>query len=156
MNITYLFWHIRYHWLDTINLWQHWKSLGLFPEFLPSDHLFHHTRDWHNVLSSVLLTQQQFSSLLATASQHALTLLRNNVSFSSQSSIVENDQSPASIEFLSPLFHLKTSSYADMNLFLNHLSLWYFGMSVICDQVLILHSIWWQTSSDIVWWWTIS
>ena len=80
-------------------------------------------------LETLRITQAQFLNLLQTASNHSLNLRDNGSHFAYPT----NDQNVeiAQILFQEPLFHLVTSKYIDMELYLNHVYLKYLGLLLI-------------------------
>jgi hypothetical protein len=108
-------------------MWQHWKSPNLYQSFGDSDHLFSHIRDVQQSAKALVVNNDTLKFLCNIAFNHASQLSQNNISFSSHPLLTVSN-SPPQIQFLSPLFHLKTSTYADMHLFLNDITLKYIRM----------------------------
>ena len=118
-------------WLNTINEWQRFNPPNRFPNFHRTDHLFRSIRPENIMekLETLRITQAQFLNLLQTASNHSLNLRDNGSHFAYPT----NDQNVeiAQILFQEPLFHLVTSKYIDMELYLNHVYLKYLGLLLI-------------------------
>lgn len=115
-------------WLDTINWWQRWDYPSIYPPFLSSHHLFHHIRDLSSTQKSLSLSTSMMFSSFNTAYSHAITQLNSKLTLLDRppDSLV----TLPSISYQSPMFHLKTSTYVDMKVFLNKIYLKYLRMSI--------------------------
>jgi hypothetical protein len=114
-----------YQYLDTINVWQQFNSPILFQDFLSDDRLFRHIRDENiEVLFAALnITLNNITVLSNSVYKHTMKTLHNNRSLLNYLPLVANVVEPSRIEFSKLLINLKTSSYVDVMIFLNHIIL---------------------------------
>ena len=112
-----------YQYLDTINIWQQFNSSDLFCNFLLGDRLFRHIRnDNIEVLFTALkILMDGITALSMEAYKHAIDILCNGQSLLNYPPLVTIGEA-CKVEFSTPLLNLKTSSYIDMLVFLNHIT----------------------------------
>ena len=118
---------ITYTWIDTINYWQQYNHPTSFGEFLDTDHLFRRIRDLNLVKQQLDLTESMMNNALNDAYFHACTQVNNNSTLLHRPPLT-GKVPICGIEFQSPVFHLKTSKYVDMEKYLNHVYLKYIGI----------------------------
>jgi hypothetical protein len=106
-------------------MWQQFNSPILFQDFLSSNRLFWYIRDENiEVLFAALnITLNNITALSNSAYKHTMKTLHNNRSLLNYLPLVANVVELSRIEFDKLLMNLKTSSYVDMMIFLNHITL---------------------------------
>ena len=70
-----------YNWLDTINIWQRYNLLSLFPNFDLDDKLFWHICNVQLLFPNVVVSPHTLTSLINNVFVHGMTCIRQNQSF---------------------------------------------------------------------------
>lgn len=116
-------------WLDTINTWQRYNNPTLFGPFLDTDSLFLRSirpHNQHTFIGNLVISSTDMYLALNSAFSHSRTLFLNQKSHF-QYPLPSTPVTPAQIFFHPPLFNLKTSTYIDMELYLNSIYLRFLG-----------------------------
>lgn len=141
-----------YTWLDTVNAWHRYTNPLLFPKFGKNDKLFIHITDLVQLYPHVLVSEQTLLAAMTSAYNHVRIIMAQERSLLAPP--VSDAPAPAmQIEFLEPLFNIKTSAYADIGRMINAYSVKFLSMksNLILFIINDMNSEWRLQSYNFVW-----